>query len=95
MPHTDRHSCLLTNKHMYKEVIHFSIETYVILELSICTILRYAYFQNFQALEIWKSDKSGNKRNSANMTLHLSLTITFIYVIKVYFVLLFSVIAHL
>ena len=45
--HTYRHSCLPLDMHTYIQLIHFSVETYIILDLSISPIFRFAYFQNF------------------------------------------------
>ena len=65
--HTWIHTCIETHafliqififayKQTYIKAIHFSLETYIILDLSICTIFRFAYLQYFQnsiLLEIW------------------------------------------
>ena len=58
--HTDRHSYLLTNMNIYIQVIHFNLETNIILNLSICTIFRIAYFENFQTSAFSYFWKYGN-----------------------------------
>ena len=57
-----RQTLMFAYIHACIQVIHFSLKTCIIAEWSICTVLRFAYFQNIHTLEIQKSDNPGKKQ---------------------------------